>query len=408
MEKREQSCVIAGGGPAGMMAGYLLAQSGVSVRVLEKHKDFLRDFRGDTIHASTLDVMWELGLLDRFLKLPHQKVTETFAEFGSKRYRVIDFGALPTHCKFIVLMPQWDFLNFLAEEAKRFPHFQLEMQAEATDLISDNGRVSGVRYQTPHGQKEARADLVIAADGRGSRLRDAADFELVDLGSPIDCMWFKLPWHPGDPTSPQGRTSGGEQLAMLYRKDYWQCALIIAKGRDGEIRNEGLPAFHDRLRRVAGFAADRVETIKSFDEVSLLSVSVNHVKRWARPGLLCIGDAAHAMSPVFGCGINLALQDAIATANILGPILARNSLPTLRQLQKVQRRREYPTRVYQRAQVRAHKRQFSPAAKQRAQNEAPLIVKLRDRWLWLRQWRANFGAVGVRPEHVRIPAIARR
>jgi len=387
-----------------MMCGLLLARAGIDVWVLEKHKDFLRDFRGDTVHPSTLQIMDELGLLEKFLLLPHQTVTEVTAEIGKERFKVADMSRLPTRAKFVALMPQWDFLAFLAKEAQRYPNFHLAMESEVVELLSKRGRIVGVRVKTPEGTGDMLARLVIGADGRSSRVRDRAKLKVRDLGAPFDVLWLKLPTAPDDPKQPVGRFVGGTLFVMLYRGDYWQCAMVIPKGGFAELKKEGLSAFLARLRTAAGFARDRVETIKSFDEVSLLTVTVDRLRRWARPGLVCIGDAAHAMSPIGGVGINLAIQDAVAAANILAPILARRR-PRLSELRRVQRRREWPTRVVQRVQVFMQNNVLARTIRSQVTPRAPWPLYLLDRWAWLRQWPARFIGIGIRPEHVKTKAI---
>jgi 2-polyprenyl-6-methoxyphenol hydroxylase-like FAD-dependent oxidoreductase len=393
-------CVIAGGGPAGMMCGLLLARAGIDVWVLEKHKDFLRDFRGDTVHPSTLQIMDELGLLDKFLALPHDEVNEISAEFGKESFKVADMSRLPTRAKFVALMPQWDFLDFLAAEARRYPTFHLAMESEVTELLAKGNRIVGVRVKTPDGGGDLLARLVIGADGRGSKVREKARLKVKDFGAPFDVLWLRLPTAPEDPRQPVGRFVGGNLFVMLYRGDYWQCALLIPKGGFAALKAEGLSAFHSRLRTAAGFARDRVEAIKSFDDVKLLTVAIDRLTRWARPGVLCIGDAAHAMSPVGGVGINLAIQDAVAAANILSPILARRT-PSLRDLARVQKRREFPTRVVQRFQVLVQNAVLAPSIRTQVTPRPPLPLYLLNRWKWLRQWPARFLGMGVRPEHVR-------
>jgi 2-polyprenyl-6-methoxyphenol hydroxylase-like FAD-dependent oxidoreductase len=400
MEAITTNCVIAGGGPAGMMAGFLLARAGIDVIVLEKHKDFLRDFRGDTIHPSTLELMWELGLLEKFLAQPHQKVREVTAEFGERKFRAGDFTKLPTHCKFVALMPQWDFLNFIAAEARRYPAFGLMLEAEATTLLRERHRFEGVRIKTPNGEREIRAKLIIAADGRRSRLRKQAALEVLDLGAPFDVLWLRLPVEPTDPTEPVGRFGAGQLLVMLYRGDYWQCALVIPKGGFDVLKAAGLGAFQSQLKAIAGFARDRIDRIKSFDDVSLLTVKVDRLKRWAKRGILCIGDAAHAMSPVGGVGINLAIQDAVAAANILAPVFLNGNLPSLHDLNLVQRRREWPTKVTQGFQVLVQSRVLARHLQSQTMPKPPLVLRLLDRWKWLRQFPARFLGIGIRPEHI--------
>ena len=387
-----------------MMCGLLLARAGVDVWVLEKHKDFLRDFRGDTVHPSTLQILDELGLLEKFLARPHDEVREIAAEIGKETFKVADMSRLPTRAKFVALMPQWHFLDFLAEEARRYPAFHLAMEAEVTELLAKGRRIVGVRVKTPEGSGDMLARLVIGADGRQSTVRRKAGLKVRDLGAPFDVLWLRLPFADGDPRQPVGRFIGGNLFVMLYRGDYWQCALLIPKGGFEALKKEGLSAFLARLRTAAGFARDRVEAIKSFDDVKLLTVTVDRLARWARPGLLCIGDAAHAMSPVGGVGINLAIQDAVATANILSAILARRR-PSRAELMRVQRRREWPTRVVQRFQVIVQNNVLAPTIRSQVTPRPPWPLYLLDRWRWLRQWPARFIGLGVRPEHVRSTAI---
>jgi len=393
------TCVIAGGGPAGMMAGYLLARAGVDVTVLEKHKDFLRDFRGDTIHPSTLELMQELGLLERFLDLPHSEIRHLTIEIGREKFTVGDFSKVSTHCKFLGLMPQWDFLNFMAAKAKQFPHFHLLMQTEARDLLAAGKRIAGVLARGPGGNVLIRAGLTIAADGRHSVLRDKSRLPRKEIGAPFDVLWLRLPAEKTDRPEVVGRVMGGQFFVMLYRGDYWQCALGIPKGSFEEIKREGITGFRARLRSIAGFARDRVETITGFDQVKLLTVAVDRLEKWARPGLLCIGDAAHAMSPVGGVGVNLAIQDAVAAANILGPIM-RRGVPKFADLKKIQKRREFPTRVIQAFQVLAQNRIIAPTLRAARTPSPPLIVRLIDRFPALQRIPAQAVGVGIRPEHV--------
>ena len=310
-------CCIVGGGPAGVMLGFLLARAGVEVLVLEKHKDFFRDFRGDTIHPSTLELMHELGLLDEFLKLPHQEVREIQAHFGEQVIHIGDFTHLPTQCKFIAFMPQWDFLNFLSAKARRYPGFHLRMEAEVNDLVIEDDRVTGVIAKTPNGKLIVRADLIVGADGRSSTVRDRAGFEVIDSEVPIDVLWFRISRRADDPPQAFGFVGAGQFMVLLDRAEYWQCAYVIRKGAFDEKRRNGLPAFREEVARCAPFLRERIGEIKEWDDVRLLTVKVDHLRQWHREGLLCIGDSAHAMSPVAGVGINLAIQDAVATANLL-------------------------------------------------------------------------------------------
>jgi 2-polyprenyl-6-methoxyphenol hydroxylase-like FAD-dependent oxidoreductase len=408
LETLSTTCVIAGGGPAGMMCGYLLARAGVDVTVLEKHKDFLRDFRGDTVHPSTLQVMHELGLLEEFLKLPHTRIRTANIEIGDEHFTIGDFGYLPTAAKFIALMPQWDFLDFLAAQGRKLPNFHLLMQTQAKDLIAQKDRkkgdrICGVLATGPNGNVQIKAGLTIAADGRHSTLRDKSGLKVDDLGAPFDVLWLSLPVLPGDPADLIGKVRDGQLFVMIYRTDYWQCAYLIPKGGFDAIKADGLTKFRNRLKSIAGFASGRIdEAIKDFDQVKLLTVTVDRLEKWARPGLLCIGDAAHAMSPIGGVGINLAIQDAVATANILGPVLTRG-VPTFRDLKKVQKRRQFPTRVIQGFQVMAQKFMLAPTLAAMQTPKPPGIVRLLNAWPWLRLFPARFIGMGVRPEHVRLP-----
>jgi 2-polyprenyl-6-methoxyphenol hydroxylase-like FAD-dependent oxidoreductase len=392
-------CVIAGGGPAGMMLGFLLARSGVDVVVLEKHADFFRDFRGDTVHPSTLEVFTELELIGEFLALPHQEVRHLHMDIGGERFTIGDFTHLPTHCKFIALMPQWDLLDFVARKARGFPNFRLLMQTKATSLIEENGEVRGLHAQSVEGELEIRADLVLGADGRHSTIREQAGFVPQEFGSPIDVIWFRLPLKASDPTEPVARLAAGRFLVMLYRGDYWQCAFVVPKGGFERIQREGIDGFRARLATIAGFAADRVDTIQSFADVSLLTVTVNRLPRWAKPGLICIGDAAHAMSPVGGVGINLAVQDAVATANILWKPL-KHGRPTLDQLNQVQQRREFPAKATQAAQVIIQNNVVARTLALQGELKPPLAVKMLRWFPWLQRIPARLVGIGVRPEHV--------
>ena len=398
------TCCIAGGGPAGMMLGFLLARAGVDVVVLEKHRDFLRDFRGDTIHPSTLEVMHELGLLDEFLRLPHQEVRQLQGVIGDTSIRIADFSHLPTRCRFIALMPQWDFLNFLAEKARRYPSFHLRMQAEATDLIEDGGRVSGLRATTPAGTLVVQADLVVGADGRHSTGRRCAGLEVEDIGAPIDVLWMRLPRRPSDGTAPLGRFGAGKIFIMLDRGDYWQCAYVIPKGGFDEIKAKGLDAFRAAVAEIAPQFGDRVRELGSWDDIKLLTVKIDRLRRWHRPGLLCIGDAAHAMSPVGGVGINLAVQDAVAAANILAAPLRAGTLRE-RDLAAVERRRRFPTRATQRMQVFMQNNLLRAVLASQAAPAPPWPLRLIGRYPLLQRIPARLVGMGFRPEHVRLPAV---
>jgi len=383
-----------------MMLGLLLARAGVDVLVLEKHADFLRDFRGDTIHPSTLEVMHELGLLEGLLELPHQTAPTLRAQFGELGVPIADFSHLPTRCKYIAFMPQWDFLNFLAEAGRRYPGFQLRMNAEATGVIEESGRVVGVRATTDEGPLEVRAALVVAADGRHSTLRNAAGFEVRQLGAPMDVLWFGLPRRPDDPGETMGRFGAGRIFIMLNRGDYWQCGFVIRKGSIDEVHARGLDAFRDAVAKAAPFTADRVGELREWDQVKLLTVAVDRMPRWYRGGLLFIGDAAHAMSPIAGVGVNLAIQDAVAASNILAEPLREGALRT-EHLEAVQRRREFPTRVTQRLQIVMQNNVVTRALDETATFEPPFAVKMLAKFPLLRRIPARLIGMGVRPEHVR-------
>ncbi len=379
-----------------MMLGLLLARAGVRVLVLEKHADFLRDFRGDTIHPSTLEVMHELGLLDGLLRLPHQKVPQFSAKFGDREVVIADLGRLPVRCRFIAMMPQWDFLNFLAAEARRYPGFELRMNAEVISLIERGGRIAGLKTK----DLEIEADLVIGADGRHSTVRAQAALPVEEFGVPMDVMWFRLSRRAADPEATMGRFGAGRILILLNRGDYWQCGYVISKGAADEVRHRGLPAFREGVARVLPFVADRVAELVDWEQIKLLTVRVDRLQRWYRPGLLCIGDAAHAMSPVGGVGINLAIQDAVAAANILfGPLL-ENRL-SIDDLKKVQQRRDWPTRVTQRLQLMIQKRLIARALASDERFTPPLFVRLLAAFPPLRRIPARLIGMGVRPEHVR-------
>jgi 2-polyprenyl-6-methoxyphenol hydroxylase-like FAD-dependent oxidoreductase len=395
-------CCVVGGGPAGMMLGFLLARAGVDVVVLEKHGDFLRDFRGDTIHPSTLEFMHELGLLDQFLALPHQELRKLTVQIGESRATAGDFSHLPTVCKFIALMPQWDFLNFLAAQGQRYPNFKLLMHAEAVDIVRAGDRVVGVRATTPEGLREIRADLVVGTDGRHSTMRAKAGLAVQDIGAPMDVMWMRVSRRPDDQFETLGRVDVGHIFIMLNRGDYWQCAYVIRKGGADEIRRQGLPAFRASVLKFAPLLGDRVEELRSWDDVKLLTVAVDRLKQWYCPGLLCIGDAAHAMSPIGGVGVNLAVQDAVAAANILYAPLRRGQ-PTVEELAAVQHRREYPMRVIQGIQVIVQNRIITRVLASTQSPKPPLAVKLLDWIPPLQRIPARIVGLGVRREHVRTP-----
>ncbi|MEX0977275.1 MAG: FAD-dependent oxidoreductase [Pirellulales bacterium] len=393
-------CAIAGGGPAGMMLGLLLARAGVEVVVLEKHGDYLRDFRGDTIHPSTLELLHELGMLEEFLKRPHQEAQRIRAVVGGREFAFADFSHLSTHCKFIALMPQWDFLDFIEQQARRYPTFHLRMRADVGGLIEENGRVVGLRANTPEGPLEVRAPLTVGADGRRSTVRQQAGLEVENLGAPIDVLWMRISRRPDDPRQLIGRFESGIVFVMIDRGDYWQCGYVIRKGGFEKLHAEGLPALREKIARIAPFLRGRLEELDHWEKIKLLTVMVDRLRKWHRPGLLCIGDAAHAMSPVGGVGINLAIQDAVATANILAERL-RSGEATDDDLQKVQSRRELPTRWTQQLQVFIHRRVIYRVVAGDRPARLPWFMRLLLSIPLARRLPAYFIGIGVRPEHVR-------
>jgi 2-polyprenyl-6-methoxyphenol hydroxylase-like FAD-dependent oxidoreductase len=396
-------CCIAGGGPAGIMLGYLLARAGVAVEMLEKHDDFLRDFRGDTIHPSTLTVLDDLGLLEDFLRLPHQEIAELTGEVYGQAVTIADFRHVPAARPFLVLVPQWDFLAFLAERGRALPGFSLRMGAQAQGVIEEDGRVVGVTVQDRGGSYAIRADLVVAADGRHTTLCPGAGLASVDTGAPIDVLWFRLPRDARrDPARTGGTIVPGAMLVTLNRDSYWQCAYVIPKGALQALQAQGLEAFRQRVAAIAPFLADDVARLASWDAVKLLNVQINHLPQWWRDGFLAIGDAAHAMSPVGGVGINLAIQDAVAAANLLARPLREGTLRT-RDLQAVQKRRAWPARITQKAQVAIQEEVLSPLlARSEAPAHPPLAVTLLQRLPLLRRLPARLVGIGVRPERVKL------
>jgi 2-polyprenyl-6-methoxyphenol hydroxylase-like FAD-dependent oxidoreductase len=402
----QTACCIAGGGPAGMMLGFLLARAGIDVLLLEKHRDFLRDFRGDTVHPSTLEIFAELGLLDAFLKIPHERSKALGGQFGNSYVRLADFSHLPTRCKFIAFVPQWDLLNFLAQHGGRYPGFRLEMQTEVVDLIQEGGRIAGVHAEGPDDTIEVRADLVAGCDGRSSTVRERATLEVENLGAPLDVLWFGLPREADDAGETMGRFLPGRLFIQINRGDYWQCAYVIAKGTADAVRSEGLAAFRGEVAQIAPHFADRAETLQDWQQVKLLTVEIDRLHRWHKPGLLCIGDAAHAMSPVGGVGINLAIQDAVAAANILaGPL--RNGRLAENDLAKVQERREWPAKATQWLQIQIQNRVISPTLAGKAELEPPALIRLLSRIPMLQRIPARVIGLGIRPEHVRTEDVGR-
>lgn len=394
-------CCIAGGGPAGMMLGYLLGRAGIETIVVEKHADFFRDFRGDTVHPSTLTVMAELGLIDDFLKLPHDRLQVLAAQFGDRRLQVADLSRLRAPYPFIAFMPQWDFLDFLRARGAAFPSLRVMMQTEATDLVRDGDRVAGMRVDTPAGPRTIRADLTVACDGRTSTLRAQSGLEVEDVGAPIDVLWFRVGKHvPADGLF--FRVEAGRMMITIDRGDYWQCAYVIAKGAIERVRARGLDAFRTDVAALAPALAGGLAELGSWDDVKLLTVAINRLRRWALPGFLCIGDAAHAMSPIGGVGVNLAVQDAVAAANLLAERL-RTGAPPLVDLEAVQRRRAFPARVTQRIQTILQDEVISAALDAGRPVRPPLPVRVIDAVPRLQGLTARMIGIGVRPEHVRSP-----
>jgi 2-polyprenyl-6-methoxyphenol hydroxylase-like FAD-dependent oxidoreductase len=397
-------CII-GGGPAGIMLGFLLARAGVAVTVLEKHADFFRDFRGDTIHPSTLELLYELNLLDKFLALPHSRIETLSINMGGRSLPLPDFTHLPVHARYIALMPQWDFLNFLSAEAKRYPTFTLLMNTEATDIITQptphGPVVTGVRVNSLQGPIEIPAELTVGCDGRHATSRAAAHLPLVDEGVPIDVLWFRLARHPDDPENALGYIDRGRVMILINRNDYFQCGYIIRKGDFAAIQQRGLAQFRSDIEELVPFLEGRTAELDSFDKIKLLTVQVNHLRRWAIPGLLCIGDAAHAMSPVGGIGINIALQDAVAAANILSKPLLRGDL-TLHDLLAVQIHRAAAVRNTQRFQVFAHSIVNRILANPRPMH-APLWLRTASATPMIRHAAGRFIGLGIQPEHIETP-----
>ena len=393
-------CCIVGGGPAGMMLGFLLARTGVRSIVLEKHGDFLRDFRGDTVHPSTLNVMDELGLLGEFLKLPHQEVSRFGAQFGDEHVQVADFSHLPVRCGFIAMMPQWDFLDFLAAQGKRYPAFTVLMCAEATALIEEDGKVVGVRATVEGKPQEIRADLVVGADGRHSTVRQCAGFQPTVLGAPMDVLWFRLTHRPADKAETMGRFDRGSILVMLDRGDYWQCAYVIPKGSAETLKAAGIEKFREKIAGLMPFLADRVHELATVDDLKLLTVGVDRLEKWWKPGLLCIGDAAHTMSPLGGVGVNIAVQDAVAASNILAAPLKEGRLKDS-DLEAVQAHRLWPVRATQAIQVFLQNRMIAPTLAGTRPMRPPWAARLLNAVPYLRRIPARVVGLGVQPEHVK-------
>jgi 2-polyprenyl-6-methoxyphenol hydroxylase-like FAD-dependent oxidoreductase len=397
-------CCVVGGGPAGMMLGFLLARAGIDVVVLEKHADFLRDFRGDTIHPSTLEIMHELGLLAEFLTLPHQKLPTLSARVGGMEVQAVDFSHLPVHCPFIAMMPQWDFLDFLADHARRYASFRLEMRAEASDLIEEDGCIAGVAARTPEGAIYIRADLTVGCDGRHSTVRDRARLKVEELGAPMDVLWFRIHRHREDPADTALVISPGHVFVSINRGEYWQCAYVIPKGTAEHVRSAGLAQFRESVARIIPIFQDRTQEIADWDAVKLLTVRVDRLSQWYRRGLLCIGDAAHAMSPVGGVGINLAVQDAVAAANLLYRPLQSGSVAE-EVLRAVQQRREFPAWLTQRGQIFIQNRVIAGVLGETDALKPPLVLKLLQRVPFLRRIPARLLGMGFRPEHIATPDV---
>lgn len=405
VEQLSTTCCIAGGGPAGMMLGLLLARAGIDVVVLEKHADFFRDFRGDTIHPSTLELLHELGLLDDFLKLPIQKAEQVGGSIGNFHFTAADFTYLPVQCKYIAFIPQWDFLDFIAEKAKKYPTFHLKLEHEVVDLLREKSQVTGVLVKTKTGPLEVKADLVVGADGRGSCVREKSHLQVTDFGAPFDVLWMRVSHHPDDPAGTLGNFQAGRALIMINRKEYWQCGYLIPKGALDEIKQKGLPAFHEDILQIAPFLHNRMGELDMWDKIKLLTVQVNRLNRWHLPGLLCIGDAAHAMSPMGGVGVNLAIQDAVAAANILvGPL--RDGSVNEEKLTRVQERRTWPTEMTQRLQVFLQNTFLLHILTSREKIRPPLFPKLLGWFPVLRRIPARVIGLGFRPEHVRTPEVS--
>jgi 2-polyprenyl-6-methoxyphenol hydroxylase-like FAD-dependent oxidoreductase len=402
-EKRSTGVCIVGGGPCGVMLGVLLARAGIDVTVLEKYPDFFRDFRGDTVHPSTLELLFELGWLDEFLALPHDEFGTATANIAGQAIKVADLSHLRTHCKFVALMPQWDFLNFLAEHGRRYPPFHLLTQTEGVDLIESDGRIAGVRAKARGGELEISAKLVVGADGRHSTIRSRAGFEVKNLGAPMDILWMRISKRRGDPTRQLGWVRTGHMVILLDRGDYWQCAYLIAKGSFGELKAKGIDELQREIAETVPPLSDRVAELDDWSKVSMLDVRVDRLECWHRPGLLCIGDAAHAMSPIGGIGINLAIQDAVASANVLAAPLRAGATPSDSDLARIQDRRMFPTKLTQAFQTFVQNRAIDPLMRGVPITSPPLAARLFDEFPLLRRLPARLIGIGVRPEHIHTP-----
>jgi 2-polyprenyl-6-methoxyphenol hydroxylase-like FAD-dependent oxidoreductase len=402
-QRLSTSVCIVGGGPCGMMLAVLLARAGGDVTVLEKYPDFFRDFRGDTVHPSTLELLYELGWLDDFLALPHNEFQTASANIAGVPVKVADLSHLPTHCKFVALMPQWDFLNFLAERGRRYPTFHLLMSTQGAGLIERDGRVIGARATTANSEIEIAAKLVVGADGRHSTIRDLLGFGVKDLGAPMDILWMRIPKHPGDATRQLGWVRTGHMVILLDRGDYWQCAYLIAKGSFAQLQAEGIGTLQREIAETVPMLSDRVGELDDWSKIAMLDVRVDRLERWHREGLLCIGDAAHAMSPIGGIGINLAIQDAVAAANVLAAPLVEGIAPSDGDLARIQERRMFPTKVTQAFQTFVQNRAIGPLMQGAPITAPPLAARLFDEFPLLRRLPARLIGIGVRPEHIHTP-----
>jgi 2-polyprenyl-6-methoxyphenol hydroxylase-like FAD-dependent oxidoreductase len=396
-------CCVVGGGPAGMMLGLLLARAGVQVAVLEKHGDFLRDFRGDTVHPSTLAILDEIGLRGTFDTLPQRRVDHLAGLVAGREQQIVDFRGLKPY-DYLALVPQWDFLDMLADAGRKLPAFDLRMRHAATGLIEENGRSVGVRVKSPEGDYDLRADLVVACDGRHSTLRDAAGFKGREYGAPMDVLWFRMPRKDSDPQDTFGIVDRGHMMVLLNRTDYWQVAFLVPKGSDAKLRAQPVDVLRDAVAQLAPFLADRRAAIESWDKVSTLVVQIDRLERWHKPGLLLIGDAAHAMSPIGGVGINLAIQDAVAAANALAKPLLDGGAIDESLLAQIQQRREWPVKVVQRVQIAMQKRLISRVLEQSGEPpRVPALLRFLLHFRAVRHVPARLFGYGLRQEHVRTP-----
>ncbi|CDN55896.1 RemO protein [Neorhizobium galegae bv. officinalis bv. officinalis str. HAMBI 1141] len=397
----QTTCVIAGAGPAGLMLGLLLARAGIDVTVVEKHADFLRDFRGDTIHPSTLEVMHELGLIDEFLKLPHTRAPKLSAEMGGKTITIADFSRLPVKNRFIAFMPQWDFLSFLAEKAQGFPNFRLIMQAKVVDVLEEQGAISGLVLETPEGELTIRSTLVVGADGRNSIVREKARLDVESFGMPSEVVWMKLSKQKGDPNEVMGHAGPRQGFVLIDRGDYWQCGYVIRRTTFAEIRERGIKAFRQMVIDVSPLPAERMQEVRSFDDTNLLTVRIDRLKQWWRTGLICIGDAAHAMSPIGGVGVNLAIQDAVAAANILAAPLRERRLADA-DLAAIEKRRGFPTRATQKLQLMMRSSRRTDEGDDRKRKGPPAFIRGIARFPLLAHLAGRLIGLGFRMEHVRV------